>query len=378
MKIFLLLLFWGLWFLNFSTRTIISPFLPIIENELAITHALAGSILSFLALGYTATLFLSGLLSPRIGYKRCIVLGFAILMTAVFCLRYAETYPCFAIVSLFIGLGAGMYLPSAIPLVTGIFGRENWGKAIAFHETAASSSIFSVPLLAVIALRFFHWRALFSILSMACLIVVVSFWVFFPDPRPHKEKRAPLSRMLRRKDFWILAIPWIFANANSLGVYNVIPLFLVKEKGMNLEFANTIFGFSRIGGFFVIIMAGFLVDRYGVRKILFLMLLAAGLTTTGLALAQGVPVLVAMLILQATFCSGFFPVGLVAISKLTSLNERSTFTGTTAAIGVLVGLGLTPFVLGAIADVWNFQIGILFLGVLTTLSCILLRGVREI
>lgn len=378
MKIFLLLLFWSLWFLNFSTRIVISPLLPIIEDELAISHAMAGSIFSFLSAGYAITLLLSGFLSPRIGYKRSIVLGFTILMTAVFCLKYATTYPSFAIVTLFVGLGAGIYLPSVMPLLTAIFARDNWGKAIGFHETAASFSILSVPLLTTVALHFFHWRALFFILSMACLVVVISFCIFSPDPRPQTEKRARLSRILSRKDFWIMAILWIFAASNSLGLYNLIPLFLVKEKGMSLEMANTIFGISRAGGFFIVILAGFLVDRYGAKKILFLILLTTGLTTVGLALAQTLPRLVAMLILQATVCAGFFPVAFVAISKITSFNERSIFTGTTIAIGVIVGLGLTPFVLGAVADVWNFQYGFFVLGVVTALSCILLRGIGEI
>jgi len=378
MKIFFLLLFWSLWFLNFSTRTIISPLLPIIEDEFAISHAMAGSIFSFLSAGYTITLLLSGFLSPRIGYKRSIILGFAILISAVFCLKYARSYPSFAVATLFVGLGAGIYLPSVMPLLTAIFSRDNWGKAIAFHETAASFSILSIPLLTIVALRFFHWRGLFNILSMACLVVIIFFCIFSPDPRPKKEKKARLSRILIRKDFWIVAILWIFAASNSLGLYNLIPLFLVKEKGMSIEMANTIFGISRIGGFFIVILVGFLVDRYGAKKILFLLLLTTGLTTVGLALTQTVPQLVVMLILQATVCSGFFPVAFVAISKITSFNERSIFTGTTIAIGVIVGLGLTPFVLGAVADIWNFQYGILFLGVVTAVSCILVRGIGEI
>ena len=355
-----------------------SPLLPIIEDELAISHAMAGSIFSFLSLGYTISLLLSGFLSPRIGYKRSIVLGFTTVITAVFCLKYARSYPSFAVATLFVGLGAGIYLPSVMPLLTAIFARENWGKAIAFHETAASFSILSIPLLTVVALRFFHWRVLFTILSMACFVVIIFFCIFSPDPRPKKEKKARLSRILLRKDFWIVAILWIFAASNSLGLYNLIPLFLVKEKGMSIEMANTIFGISRIGGFFIVILVGFLVDRYGAKKILFLLLLTTGLTTVGLALTQTVPHLVVMLILQATVCSGFFPVAFVAISKITSFNERSIFTGTTIAIGVIMGLGFAPFALGAIADIWNFQYGILLLGVVTAVSCILLRGIGEI
>jgi hypothetical protein len=33
--------------------------------------------------------------------------------------------------------------------------------------------------------------------------------------------------------------------------------------------------------------------------------------------------------------------------------------------------------LGAVADRWNFQIGILVLGVIATLSCVLIRGLRN-
>jgi NNP family nitrate/nitrite transporter-like MFS transporter len=378
MKIFFLLLFWSLWYVNFSARTVISPLLPIIEDEFAISHAVAGSIFSFLSIGYTMTLLLSGALSPRIGYKRSITLGFLILMTSLFFLRYSTTYTSLAVVSLFIGLGAGIYLPSAIPLITAVFGREHWGKAIAFHETGASFSVFSIPLLTAIALRFLNWRDIFFILSAACLIVCTFFCIFSPDPSPRKGKRVRFSSVLHRGDFWVMAILWVFASSCALGLYNVIPLFLVKENGMHLETANTIFGFSRIGGFFVAITAGFLVDRYGAKKILFLVILFTGLSTMSLALVQTIPFLVVMLFVQATIYPAFFPVALVAISRLTDFNERSIFTGTTMAIGVIFGIGLTPVILGAVADVWNFKVGIFSLGALTTLSCISLKGIRGI
>ena len=378
MKIFFLLLFWSLWYVNFSARTVISPLLPIIEDEFTISHAVAGSIFSFLSIGYTITLLLSGVLSPRIGYKRSIALGLLILMTSLFFLRYATTYTSLAVASLFIGLGAGIYLPSAIPLITAVFGRKHWGKAIAFHETAASFSVFSIPLLTAIALRFLNWRTIFFILSAACLIVCVFFFIFSPDPSPQRVEKVRFSSVLRRRDFWGMAILWVFAASCALGLYNVIPLFLVKENGMSLETANTIFGFSRIGGFIVAIIAGFLVDRYGAKKILFLVILFTGLSTISLALAQTIPFLVVMLFVQATIYPAFFPVALVAISRLTDFNERSIFAGTTIAIGVIFGMGLTPVILGALADVWNFKVGIFALGALTTVSCISLKGIKGI
>jgi MFS family permease len=125
----------------------------------------------------------------------------------------------------------------------------------------------------------------------------------------------------------------------------------------------------------VSILAGFMADRVGVKKILFSLLLITGLSTTALALAPPVTPLIIVLIIEATISTGFFPVALVAISKLTQITERSAFMGATIAVGVVFGLGLTPVALGAVADKWNFDVGFLALGLLTVASSVLLKGI---
>jgi hypothetical protein len=87
---------------------------------------------------------------------------------------------------------------------------------------------------------------------------------------------------------------------------------------------------------------------------------------------------VAALVVQATVSTVFFPVGLVAISKITALNERSLFTGATVAFSMTFGNGAIPFLLCAVADAWSFQAGIFFLGVLTALSCTVVRRLPRI
>jgi NNP family nitrate/nitrite transporter-like MFS transporter len=378
LKIFLLLIFWSLWYLSFSTRTVLSPLLPLIEDDFAISHASAGSLFFFLSAGYTTAVLLAGLLPQRIGYKRSIISSFILLIASLCALKYAETYYSFAGVLFFVGLGSGIYLPCAIPLITSVFGRGNWGKAIAFHETAASFSIFTIPLLSVFTLRFFHWRAFFVIMSGVSLMVIILFWGLSPDPRPVKEKGAKVSSILRRRDLWVMAVFWAFAGISSSGIYNVIPLFLVKEKGMLLETANSVFGISRVGGVFVTMLIGFVLDRYGVKKILIIILLTTGLSTVGLAVAEMFWILVVMLAIQATVSVVFFPVAIVGVSKLTTLSERSIFTAIILAITVIVGSGITPVLLGAVADAWNFKIGIFVAGVLTAGTCLLFRYLQEI
>jgi MFS transporter, NNP family, nitrate/nitrite transporter len=363
MRILFLGLFWSLWFLAFSTRTSLSPLLPVIEDELHLSHALSGGLYLALSIGYTMSLLLSGLLAPRIGYKRSILIGFVALAAALSCPWFARDYAILAGIFFLVGAGGGLYLPSAIPLLTRLYDARHWGKALSIHDTAASISILSIPFLTTLTLLFLDWRAFFVILAGACLLAVALFGLFVPDVPPQAgEERGSLTQIFRRPEFWVMVVLWMVAATANMGLYSITPLFLVKERGIPLETANTLFGFSRIGGVFATLLAGFLADRFGVRRVLLFVLLITGLSTVGIALAPSHLLLVIMLFVQAPLSNGFFPVGLVAISKLSGTGERSLFTGATISGGTIAGLGLAPLCLGAAADAWSFQAGILVTG----------------
>ncbi|HUT71203.1 MAG TPA: MFS transporter [Desulfatiglandales bacterium] len=208
------------------------------------------------------------------------------------------------------------------------------------------------------------------------MMITIVFWIFGPDPDPPEEKKAPHSSLLRRIDFWIMAAIWLFGTMNLPGLYSITPLFLVKERMMNIEVANTVFGFSRVGGIAATILIGFVLDRYDIKKILLIVLLTSGLSTIGLALAHKFWILVVMLFIQPTIGMAFFPIGLMAISRITSVNERGIFTGTALSLAAMGGMGLAPLCLGAVADAWSFQVGILLMGIATMVSCVFLKGLK--
>ncbi len=369
MKWLLLSIFWGLWFFNFSTRIIPSPVLPLIEDELMISHARAGGLFTFLYAGYAFSLLMAGSLAPKVGCKRCIIGGFLCSSLALFIVQYTSSYGQFSLLFILIGLGCGAYLPSIMPMITETFPREHWGKAIGIHDSAASLSIFSIPIYVAIGLHVFPWRRLFLYLCIASMVVVLLFWIFSKEPRcDESQARYASMEVLRKKALWFMMPLWIAAAACCLGVYSIIPLFLVHERGLSLEWANTVFGASRLGGILISITAGFLVDRLGIRRMLFWALFLTGLSTVGIATARPFHLLVGVLFFQATVALGFFPVGLATISKLTRLSERSMAMGVVISAGVIFGLGVAPYLLGAIADRINFQTGILLLGILTTMS----------
>ncbi|MFW2368034.1 MAG: MFS transporter [Desulforhopalus sp.] len=377
-KLLLLIILWGLWYLAFATRTIVSPLLPIIENEFGLNHGMAGSLYLFAGVGATIASLATGFLAIKIGFKRLIIASFLLTCGACLGIYYAQTYISLAVLLFLFGLSGGFYLPCAIPMITSVFAPASWGRAISIHETAAGFSILSVPLVVAYALGFFEWRFLFVIMACFVAVGILIFLILAPDPQPKKTQRGLFKTIIGRADFWIVMILWVNCGMTSMGIYNIVPLYLVDEKGMDLEFANNLFGISRVGGFFGQVCIGFFLDRFSIKKIMFILVLASGLSTLGMALCVGQGIFVGLMILQGTFSVMFFPVGLMAISRLTGLEERGVYTGLIMAISQIFGVGLTPLLLGVIADAWSFKIGLAILGILTVSICPVFVWLRRV
>lgn len=375
---FLYLLFLSsLWFLNFAGRTILSPVLPLIEDEFLISHARASSIFVFLSVGYGVSIFLSGLFSGVIGYRRSILISLLVTAFMFFLIPFINAFVLLYPVALVIGIATGVYIPAVIPLITSYYEEKIWSRTIAIHDSAASLGVFAAPLIALILLRFFQWRGVLGVMGFVFVGAAVTFSLLFDELKVSRITRAAFGTFIRRRTLWILSIIWVFAASTSIGVYYVTPLFLTKELHLDLGYANTIFGVSRLGGFIVAITSGFLVSRFSVRSIMAAILIISGASTAFVALA-GVKLVGIALFLQASFIYGFFPAGLIAISRIFDITIRGLATGFIFGFGVIIGWGVTPYFLGLSGDHLSFKVGILALGIAVLLSSSLVFLLKEL
>jgi MFS transporter, NNP family, nitrate/nitrite transporter len=378
MKLLPLCVFWCLWFLNFFTRASFSPVLPLIEGNLSISHGEAGGFVTSYSLGYAVTLLIAGRFVPTWGYKRTVAAGISGIGLTLIALQWVEHYFAFHILFLLLGLASGTYIPAIVSIITETYDYKEWGKVIGLHDSAASAAIFSAPILFAFGLHFLPWKGILLLLGIACLILPFLFWRVSIEPQPKLSLRGShYLTLFRRKPIWIMAVLCILSSAANMGVYSMLPLYLINERGMEYAFASNLVGISRIGGIAVQVFVGFFVDRYGYRRILFFGLLTTGLSTLSLSLVPSFSLLLITLFIQAALSLAFFPVALAAIAKLTSPEERSMGIGAIISSGVIFGMGGAPLLLGIIADRFSFQVGILGMGVLTTLSSLMVRGLKD-
>ncbi len=365
--ILFLTLVWFLWFMNVAMRTILSPILPILEDEFTVLHAQVGSIFTFIAFGYALSVSFSGVASSRFGCKKGVLFSFFLATIVYFIFPAVHNFYLFYPLAFLLGIAAGMYLPSVIPLITEYFDEKLWGKTISIHESAASIAIFGAPFIALFILSLFPWRALFIVFGIVFILCMIIFQLATDEVKVVAAKKSYLRGLLRSSDLWLMAIVWIFAAGGNLGLYFILPLYLVKELGLDVETANKIFGVSRLGGVVVGIAAGFFVDRFSLKKTMFLMVFLSGLFAMFLVV-RNMAWMKLFLLLQSSINIGYFPVALVSIQRMFEREERGAATGFIITLGVACGVGITPYLLGLSGDHLSFRFGIFVLGCLTVLS----------
>ena len=363
---------WLLWMLAHASRMIIGPVLPLVEDDLGITHEQAGRIFLFLSVGYTVSLLSVPFWSRLLGYRRALQVGLIALLGSLVLMRWAPNLLTVCTLTFCIGLTTGTVLPSAIPLITAAYGKEQWGKSIGLFDSAAPGGQFVAPLIAVLVLSFFSWRYVFWSMAAIGGVTLLLFLATAPRKEPETDRAGgSIGAVLRNRSLMTLGGLWVLASGSALGAGFLFPVYLVKERGMDLSSANQYFALGRGLAIVTAVYAGFLADRFQCRNLLGWILALSGASLLGVALWPdnvGVGVFV---VIEGLVVNMFFPVGLILIARLTAAGVRGAATGLVIGVGAAFGFGLTPWALGAVADAWSFQGGIAVLGIVVMTACLL-------
>ena len=376
-QIFPLLLMTGIFFLNFIARIILAPLMPTIEMDLKISHAEAGSLFLLISLGYFTSLMGSGFFSSRFTHRKTIIFSSMFLGITLIAVSFSNTLWEIRIGCIMVGLAAGLYLPSGISALTSLVRSKDWGKAIAIHELAPNSSFLAAPLISEALLVWFTWRNILALLGLASLFVGLAFARFgkggdFPGELPSPSN---VKSLLREPSFWIMIVFFSLGISGTLGIYTMLPLYLVSERGITQNWANYLVALSRISGLGVAFLSGMVTDKLGPKVALGGVFLLAGFLTLLLGIVPGSWV-VLIVFLQPIVAVCFFPPGFAALSRIGPPHVRNISVSLTVPFGFLMGGGAVPTVIGLFGDKGNFNLGIALVGIIIMGGFILVRYLR--
>jgi len=268
-----------------------------------------------------------------------------------------------------LGLSGGLYLPSGIATLTSMITPAHWGKALAVHEMAPNLSFVAAPIVAEFMFKSYSWRGVFVLLGAAALILGLAFAYLGRggDFRGQAPSFPAFKILFSNSSFWIMVLLFTLGAAASMGIFTMLPLYLITERGMEREWANNLIGISRISGLFMAFIAGWITDRLGSRPTLAGVFVTTGILTILLGVAPR-QWLVAVLFLQPIVIACFFPAAFVALSSIGPPSARNFTVSMNTALISLLGSGVIPVGLGILGETASFALGITLVGCLMALG----------
>ena len=357
--LFLTLIF----FLNFISRIIPAPLLPVIERDMGLGHGEAGALFLLISLGYFSTLSGSGFVSSRLTHRRTIIVSCASLGAALLAVALSSSPWAVALGLLGLGMAAGLYLPSGIAAITSLVGPRHWGKALATHELAPNLSFVLAPLTAEVFLRWMPWRGVVALVGACALLACAAFARYgrggdFAGEAPGFSSVRALAAI---PSFWIMIVLFSLGISSTLGIYSMLPLYLVTERGLDQGWANTLVALSRVSTLGTAFLAGWITDWMGPRRTMAGVFAVTGVLTVLLGVAAD-SWLVLVIFLQPTLAVCFFPAGFAALSLISPPESRSLAVSLAVPLGFLTGAGVVPIGIGMMADAGSFALSFCLVG----------------
>jgi MFS transporter, NNP family, nitrate/nitrite transporter len=364
-----LLLLTALFFTTFLARIILAPLLPTIETELAIGHRSAGNLFFILSSGYFLSLLSTIYLAGRFQHRTLIIASSIGLGSVLLTAPLITTIAGLRSIVFLLGLSAGLYLPSGISAVTHLTRASHWGRALAIHELAPNLAFILAPVVAELMLHYITWRLGLAILGSGALLLGLLYTVRGRGTRFHGQMpdRQAAQYLVRQPSLWLLIALFSLGISSTLGIYTMLPLYLVSNHGLDHGSANTLLAVSRFATLPMAFAGGWMADRFGPLPTIRVVFLLTGLATIALGLMKG-PWLQSAVFCQPLLAVCFFPAGFSALSALNLPEYRNIAVSLTIPAAFLIGGGGVPLAIGWLGDAGLFTQAFILTGILIILG----------
>ena len=341
--------------LNYVDRGAVGIAAPKLKDELMLSAAAFGVVVSAFSWVYAPAQFAVGWLSDRFCVYRMIAAGLGVWALATLLTGFANGFAMLVGLRVMLGIGEGVAFPSASKIIA----RHVSGERRGIANGAVAVALAWGPALGIFAggliLRYFGWRPIFFTFGSITLLWIVP-WLFVSRPQwrsyAHGSgKNVPVRRVMRNRTVWLMGIGHF---SNTYGFYFLLawlPLFLVKGRGIPIlemtgmiTIAYIVQGFGALGWGWLsdrLVKAGW--DEGRVRiGLMCLYHLASAASILGVGLSASASMILAWLVFGAVF-GGIGGAHVYAIAQIYA-GPRASGTW----VGVMNGVGNTSGIVGPI------------------------------
>lgn len=359
------------------------PILTLIIEELKLTHAEAGLLMSLFSLPAIFLAILAGLLSDRWGPFKTGVISLVLVITATLLFAVSDTFLYAGLGRVIAGIGAVTISIIAAQMLSQWFRGRQIGTAMGIYNTA-------MPVGTIICFTTFGrlgeslgWRMPIFITALIGVVGLIAFLLLYkPAPNPpqkislgKEEKATGLFSSLPKVGvlIWLVAFCWMWFNAATISFSTFAPDFFMS-KGYSIGFAGFLASLVMWGALGLSPVIGYLVDKVNNNDV-FIGVGGVIMATAIYLVTRSTDFLFPMVVMAVAVA--FIPAPVFSFpSKILQPENLGLGFGILSTVSG-VGMFFGPYMAGLVRDkTGSYEISFIFLSILAllvTLTAIILR-----
>lgn len=360
--------------LNFVDRQILIILMEPIRLEFGFSDQQLGLLggLAFAVLYSTLGIPIARL-ADRSNRVNIISISIFVWSLATFLTGFARSFSQLLLARIAVGIGEAGCSPPAYSLLADYFRKEQRTTAFSIYSMGIYGGVFVGYLVGAFVAHYHGWRAAFWVVGLpgVVLALIVKFTLREPprgyaDGQPAQTQAPPVRQVLgqlaAKPTFRHLALAAALHAFVGYGVNGFHPSFLIRSHGFSVAevgvILSTVSAVSGVGGTW---FGGWLSDRFtnlrrDVRWQLWVPGIATLINVPVALMAYTWPdrnLVVGLLFVSLVFGVMYLGPTFATLQRLVSARERALGSALLLLVINLVGLGLGPWLVGALSDVMN-------------------------
>lgn len=354
------------------------------EKEFALAAKTA--ILSFIVIfGIVKAVanFFAGTWANRVGRKNLLVIGWIFALPIPFLFIFASNWYWIILANVFLGVNQGLAWSSTVVMKIDLVGEKQRGLAMGINESAgylavAIFAFMSGYLANQYGLRPYPFYLGFVLVILGLLGSI--FWV--KDTRHHvaseeKQSRIPRLRNIFKETTWTnrnlgsITQAGLINNLNDGMVWGIFPMLLatkdfsIQQIGFITAIYPAVWGLGQL-------LTGKLSDTFCKKDMLFVGMLLQGIALLGLIWADSILQFILIAAILGWGTAMVYPTFLSTLAENTHPLDRAKSMGVFRLWRDL-GYAIGALITGILADLFGIMSSILFIGLLTCFSSVIIQ-----
>ncbi|MCR8643987.1 MFS transporter [Paenibacillus sp. N1-5-1-14] len=256
----------------YMDKQMISTAIIPLAQELELTKAQSGLIMSLFFLGYSLMQIPSGWLADKIGAKKVLLASLGLVAVFSVLFGFGASLMVFVVIRFFAGIGHAGYPPSCSKTIADNFPREKRTFAQALMlATSGIGGILAFTLGAQLIAS--NWHNAYYVLGALFAVAFVLVWIFVPNnyqtPAQQNKSQAPkmkFTEIITNRNVLTLFVAMLLLNFLLYGNMSWLPSYLQTKFGIEIGQVGIILAINAVCTTVATLIVGSLLSKLFLGK----------------------------------------------------------------------------------------------------------------